>query len=154
MWIPPEDIDPTVLHAPTRKSVGVFGAVRVHDGYLVTQQEKTFNGSSFQSFLHQLLRHSRKGKKMLVILDNAHWHRARTLTPWLHQHRAKLSLDFLPPYSPDLNPIERAWKLTRRLCTHNRYFPDLEDLIDAVQAVVGRLDQLPRLRLRLKLHHP
>jgi transposase len=41
-------------------------------------------------------------------------------------------LDFLPPYSPDLNPIERVWKLTRRLCTHNRYFPKLGDLIATV----------------------
>jgi hypothetical protein len=31
----------------------------------------------------------------------------------------------LAPYSPELNPIERVWKLVRRLCLHNRYFPDL-----------------------------
>lgn len=39
-----------------------------------------------------------------------------------------IQLDFLPPYSPELNPIERVWKLTRRLCTHNRYFPHMDDL--------------------------
>lgn len=133
MWVPPEDVDPIVLHAPTRKSVGAFGAVRIEDGVLVTRLEKTFNGASFQAFLHQLLRRSRKGRKMVLILDNARWHRARTLAAWLQQHRDQFSLDFLPPYSPDLNPIERVWKLTRRLCTHNRYFPDLEDLINAVQ---------------------
>ena len=38
-------------------------------------------------------------------------------------------------YSPDLNPIERVWKLTRRLATHNRYFPKLEDIADAVEEV-------------------
>lgn len=133
MWVPPENVDPIVLHAPTRKSVGAFGAVRIEDGLLVTRLEKTFNGASFQAFLHQLLRHSRRGRKMVLIVDNARWHRARTLAAWLQQHRDQLSLDFLPPYSPDLNPIERVWKLTRRLCTHNRYFPDLEDLINAVQ---------------------
>jgi transposase len=37
-------------------------------------------------------------------------------------------LDFLPPYSPDLNPIERVWKLTRRLCLHNVYFPKLDQV--------------------------
>jgi transposase len=43
-------------------------------------------------------------------------------------------LDFLPPYSPDLNPIERLWKLTRRLCLHNRYFPTLEDVVQTVES--------------------
>jgi hypothetical protein len=43
-----------------------------------------------------------------------------------------LKLLFLPPYSPDLNPIEKVWKLTRRLCTHNQYFPQLQDLVTAV----------------------
>jgi transposase len=43
-------------------------------------------------------------------------------------------LDFLPPYSPDLNPIERVWKLTRRCCTHNVYFPTIESIADAVES--------------------
>jgi transposase len=43
-------------------------------------------------------------------------------------------LDFLPPYSPDLNPIERLWKLTRRVCLHNRYFPTLEGVVQTVES--------------------
>jgi hypothetical protein len=42
-------------------------------------------------------------------------------------------LDFLPPYSPELNPIERVWKLTRRLCLHNRYFAFLDSVAEAVE---------------------
>ena len=34
--------------------------------------------------------------------------------------------------APDLNPIERVWKLTRRLCTHIRYFPVLDELLGVV----------------------
>jgi transposase len=132
MWIPPEDIDPVVLHAPTRKSVALFGAVRVQDGCFVPRQANTFNATSFALFLGQLLRHRRNGRKMLVIVDNARWHHARQLQPWLHDHRHALQLDFLPPYSPNLNPVERVWKLTRYQCTHNRYFPVLDDLIATV----------------------
>jgi transposase len=43
-------------------------------------------------------------------------------------------LSYLPPYSPDLNPIERVWKLTRRLCLHNRYFPTLADVSEVVES--------------------
>jgi len=132
MWVPPETADPVLFHAPTRKSVAVFGAVCPEDGRLVTLQEKTFNAESFQMFLHMLLRHARPGRKIMLIADNARWHHAAVLKPWLCRHRHRLRLDFLPPYSPDFNPIERVWKLTRRLCTHNKYFPALEDLIAAV----------------------
>jgi transposase len=132
MWVPPEDVDPVVLHAPTRKSVAVFGAVRVQDGCFVPRQADTFDASSFETFLDQLVRHRRRGRTMLVIVDNARWHHARQLQPWLDEHRHVLQLDFLPPYSPVLNPVERVWKLTRYQCTHNRYFPVLDELIAAV----------------------
>jgi len=132
MWVPPEDVDPVVFHAPTRNNVGVYGAVCARDGQLVTRQEKTFNAETFLSFLKQLARHRRKDHIMIVILDNARWHHARLIKPWLKEHRNVLRLDFLPPYSPELNCIERLWKLTRRLCTHDRYFPDLEELTETV----------------------
>jgi len=132
MWIPPEDIDPVVLQEPTRKSIGVFGAVRISDGCLVTSQEKTFNSMTFLYFLKKLLPFRKPGCKMLVILDNARWHHAKALTPWLTEHQDILRLDYLPPYSPDLNNIERVWKLVRKLCTHNRYFAMLQDIADAV----------------------
>lgn len=132
MWIPPEDVDPVVLHAPTRKSLGIFGAVSANTGRLVVSQENKFDAMTFLSFLKQLLQHRRKGRTMLVILDNARWHHAKALRPWLRKHRHVLRLDFLPPNSPDLNPIERVWKLTRSLCTHNRYFPVLEELGQAI----------------------
>lgn len=132
MWIPPEDVDPIVFHAPTRKSIGIFGAVRNADGCLVTRQEAKFEAATFLSFLKQLLQHRRRSRKILLIVDNARWHHAKMLHPWLKEHRRELQLDFLPPYSPELNAIERVWKLTRRLCTHNRYFPVLEELLETV----------------------
>ena len=132
MWVPPEDKDPVVLHAPTRKSVACFGAVGLRTGRLVTSFEPIFNAESFQRFLERLLKHRSPGKRLVLILDNAKYHHARALQPWLSQHRDLLTLLFLPPYSPELNPIERIWKLTRRLATHNRHFPTLGDILDAV----------------------
>lgn len=69
---------------------------------------------------------------MILILDNATYHHASALKPWLTEHKQFISLDFLPPYSPELNGIERVWKVTRRLCTHNQYFPLLNELIETV----------------------
>jgi transposase len=132
MWVPPEDKDPIVRHAPTRRSVALFGAVNVTDGQLVTLMTSLFDASSFEVFLKLLLRHRRRGRRMALVLDNARYHHAQCLATFLHEHREHLRLEHLPPYSPDLNPIERVWKLLRRLRTHNQYFEKLEDLIAVV----------------------
>lgn len=78
------------------------------------------------------MRHRRKNRKMLVVVDNARCHHSRQREPWSDEHRAVMQRDFLPLYSPDLHPIERGWKFTRYQCTHNRDFPALDDLVAAV----------------------
>ena len=83
--------------------------------------------------LKPLLKHRPRNKRMVVMVDNARYHHARALRAFLHRHRKTLTLLFLPPYSPELNPIERVWKLTRRLATHNRHFLSLADVVNAVQ---------------------
>jgi transposase len=104
------------LHAPTRKQVSLYGAVSIDTGKLVTMQASPFNAETFQAFLERLLRMRRKKRKMIIILDNARYHHARILKDWLWKRRKILQLLFLPPYSPQLNPIERVWKLGRRSC--------------------------------------
>ena len=135
MWVPPEVKDPVVYHHPTRRSIGYFGAVRLRDGkFLYRREAGRFNGETFGEFL-KLLRAASAvpGRRVVVISDNAKYHRARVHLPWREQHVATFALDYLPPYSPELNPIERVWKLTRRLCLHNRYVGFLETVIGAVE---------------------
>jgi len=132
MWVPPEETDPVLLHAPTRKSIALFGAVNLRFGQLVTQFSENFNAITFETFLRKIIRHRRKENRLIIVLDNARYHHANLLTPFLYKYRRLLKLSFLPAYSPELNPVERVWKLSRKLCTHNQYFPDLQDLANAV----------------------
>ena len=136
MWIPPETKDPVLLHHPTRRSIGYFGAVRLRDGKFFFRRETgKFNGATFFAFLQDLYRVStREGlRRVVVITDNARYHHARLHRSWRQKHADRFVLDYLPPYSPDLNPIERVWKLTRRQCVHNRYFPRLDELLAVVE---------------------
>jgi transposase len=133
MWVPPEEKDPIQLLAPTRKSVALFGAVNLGNGKMAHQFALTFNALVFERFLKKLWRRRSRGRRMVVVLDNARYHRASLISRLLETKQDVLQLLFLPPYSPDLNPIERVWKLTRRLCTHNRYFQELDDLLLAVK---------------------
>jgi transposase len=85
-------------------------------------------------FLKRLLRQQTPGRRMMLVLDNARYHHAILLAPFLRRHARNLRLLFLPPYSPQLAPIERVWKLTRRLATYNRYFATLPKVLKAVNA--------------------
>lgn len=135
MWVPPEIKDPVLLHHPTRKSVGYFGAVRLRDGKFVHRVETgRFNAETFLGFLKLLSARGVKAKRRVVVIsDNAHYHKAKYHQLWRERHASRFALDFLPPYSPELNPIERVWKLTRRLCLHNRYFATLDEVLIAAE---------------------
>lgn len=135
MWIPPEDKDPVTLHEPTRRSVGYFGAVRLNDGKFIYRRENDkFNAQTFWDFLKQLRKSScHTGKKVIIIIDNARYHHAKLHKNYRENCAGRFALEFLPPYSPDLNPIERVWKITRRACTHNIYFPSLDHIVNAVE---------------------
>ncbi len=125
MWAP-KGQQPRVLSPSVRHKVGLFGALNLKTGRLLTQEAPTFNAQTFGDFIHYLLQ-STQGK-LYLILDNARWHRSRDLKDFFETNRDRLVLIFLPAYSPELNPIERVWRVTRRQVTHNRYFLSLEQL--------------------------
>ena len=140
MGVPPETKDPVLLHYPTRRRVGYFGAVRLRDGKFFFRRETgKFNALPCGQFLkHLRAASSRTGRRVVVMADNAKYHHARLPREWRQQHAEHFALDFLPAYSPELNPIERAWKLPRRCGLHNRYFAHLDEVILAVETAFAK----------------
>lgn len=68
--------------------------------------------------------------KQVVILDNATFHKSEKTRKLIE--KAECSLLFLPPYSPDLNPIEKFWANLKKNITLNlKTFPSLSTAIDA-----------------------
>lgn len=135
MWVPPESKAPVVLHNPTRQKVGYFGAVRLRDGkFFYEREEDVFNAESFFCFLKRLRQISCHAKrKVVLIIDNVRYHHALLHKPWRESCAGKFALLFMPAYSPELNPIERIWKLIRRKATHNLYFKSLPYLMAGVE---------------------
>ena len=83
MWVPPEEKDPVLLHHPTRRSVGYFGAVRLRDGVLKFHRAtENFNAVSFFEFMKRFARASRRpNRRIVVITDNAKYHHATLHKP-------------------------------------------------------------------------
>jgi len=83
-----------------------------------------------------------RAKRAVMIWDNAPVHVAK-----LTQAKAQalgLTLQPLPGYSPDLNPIEGLWKWMREEVMHNQYHASLEALAEACQAFIERINQTPQ----------
>lgn len=69
--------------------------------------------------------------QLLIVLDNARAHHAKRVDAFLSQN-PRIELEYLPPYSPNLNPIELFWKYLRQEVTHNTYYPTFESFQAAV----------------------
>jgi len=75
---------------------------------------------------------ARRHRRVVLVIDNAPWHRGEPVRAALAAF-GHLELYRLPPYSPQLNPIERLWKALRQRSTHNRLFDTLGDLAKSVR---------------------
>ena len=86
------------------------------------------------NFLRQLRPSRRRaGRRTMVTTDNAKYRPAKLHVEWRTQQQTDFMMSYLPPDSRDLNPIERVWKPTRRLCLHHGCFPTLHSVIEAVE---------------------
>ena len=75
-----------------------------------------------------------QGEQVLMIMDQAGWHRAKNLKV---PHNIKIW--YLPPYSPELNPVERLWRHLKKAAIHNILLLTLDQVIDAVQREIRAL---------------
>jgi len=86
-----------------------------------------------QEMFAQHLRHvgrvyaKEKHPEVVLLIDNAPWHAGKVVDEAMAAN-PHLQFKRLPSYSPQLNPIERFWKVLRRRATHNRLFDSLADL--------------------------
>ena len=128
---------PKVMSKPGRDHASYSGFVIPETGELVVTQPEVFNYETVIQSLRDFLeaKPCPEGKKYCVIMDNAPWHKKAIRLIWTEAYeeyadiREKLEYLSLPPYSPDLNPIEQIWRKNRREKTHNRYFSSLMELI-------------------------
>lgn len=65
--------------------------------------------------------------RIYLYVDGAGWHKGDPVDAFLADH-PQVDLDYLPAYHPELNPVDRLWKVLRYDATTNRYFPTLDEL--------------------------
>ena len=128
-----------------RKTAHVFGAVTLEeDPRFYYRFEPVFNGDTFLLFLKQLVKRSRR--KIFLILDNGPCHNLKEAGKiWLGKNQHRIELFRLPPYSPNFNPTEGAWKQTKKFTTHNRFFHTTDERDAALVSTFERFKSNPEL---------
>ena len=134
--------EPKVMSKPGKQNVAYSGYLIPDTGELIVTKPGWFNYEtvieSFRDFLRVIP--SEEGTTFCMVLDNAPWHQKAIRLIWKEARpeyqdiRDRMTYMSLPPYSPDLNPIEQVWRITRREMTHNRYYSNKAELEAALDA--------------------
>lgn len=117
--------DKLVKTTSGRKRLNLNGVVTIAGKTAIVLEEETINGEATIRLLEAIAKKQKHGK-VYVILDNAKHHHSRRVRNWTLNH-PRFKLLFLPPYSPNLNIIERLWKFFHQRITWNRYFETFEE---------------------------
>lgn len=132
---------PTLKSNPSKDKAGYSGFVNPKTGQLIVFEVNVFN---YETTLAALIRFSDKlssGHNVYLAMDNASWHKKAKRyvrdDDGLRDIRDCINFLDVPPYSPDLMPIESVWKLTRHEVTHNRYWPNLSVLKNELDKYFG-----------------
>ena len=125
----------------------MFAALSLDEARFYYRFAPVFNGHTFLEFLKQLVARA-GGRKVFLIIDNAPYHWLKEDgKEWLKKNAKHIELHRLPPYSPELNPVEGVWKITRKTTTHNRFFNTTAERDAALRKTFIRFQQNPGILL-------
>ena len=112
-----------------------YAAVSVSDGAMDSLILPYVNGDCMQVFLDEVAaRHV--NERIIMVLDGAGWHKKETLAI-----PENIRLVSLPPYSPELNPVEHIWDELREKNFHNRVFESIDSLEDCLEDALYDMEQ-------------
>ena len=124
-----------------RKRLNILGAYCPDDQeYLDLRLTRdNINGEQFINLLRVLRERHPETKRFLLYLDNAAYYGKPVVLQWLKRH-PEFDLEPVPPYSPNVNLIERLWKLLKQKAL-GRWHQTFESMEQAIGAVLDHLDQ-------------
>jgi len=118
---------------------------------LFQTREGSYNTASLIAFLADLKRHLR-GQKAILVWDGLPAHKSRTMKEYLQSQRNWLTVERLPGYAPELNPVETLWGNIKGQELANRCAQDLAELDKAVRGGMARVKQSRTLPLAFLKH--
>ena len=139
-WADPKA--PPVLRTNTgRQRLNILGAYNpgTHSFIHVTGEENC-DAKRVIEYLEMISRVYCQAPKIVLFLDNAKYFKAQIVSQWL-QGNPKLHIEFLPPYAPNLNLIERFWRFAKEKLVKNAYRAKYKTFRAKVFRFLNHVDQ-------------
>ena len=130
----------------SRTRMNVMGSINLKTMGITVKSYETINSESMKNYLELLRSKYPKEIKIHLIIDQGPYNTSAETK--LCAKELNIILHFLPPYSPNLNPIERVWKIMNEYARNNRFFSSPKDFRSAI------LDffELTWPKISLKMH--
>ena len=109
-----------LTHNSFRYRLNINGAVDIESLDVITRRSERVNSMSICELLRIIRAKNSTGELIQLIMDNAAYNRSSKVKELANE------LVYLPPYSPNLNPIERLWKFFKKKVLYNKYYETRE----------------------------
>lgn len=119
-----------VRGASGRQRLNVLGALNAVTHQLTTVCNDSYINAETVCDLLRRLRWQYRGQPLTLFLDNARYQRCQLVQELAEQ--LEIELQYLPSYSPNLNLIERFWKLVKKKCLYSKHYSDYATFREAI----------------------
>lgn len=129
-WIR-KGVDKVINTTGSRTRMNIVGAIELNNlSAAVFDQFKTVNGEAIIEFFRKVRSAYASMASIHMVLDGAGYHRSKEVVD--EAEKLGIKLHYLPPYSPNLNPIERVWKVMNEHARNNEYFAKPKDFREKI----------------------
>jgi transposase len=141
-WIG-KGIEKIVLTTASRTRMNIVGAIELSTMTVIHEEFETVNAVAIMRLCDKIKAHYSDAMSVHIILDRAGYHRSEELADYAKQHN--IVLHFLPAYSPNLNPIERLWKVMNEQVRNNYFFKTAKEFRERLRGFFTRLPDMKEL---------
>lgn len=131
-----------------RERVNINGALDPDSLEVIARVDNTLDSNATIGLFKLIESRNQDAHKIVLFVDNARYYYNSEVLGYVDQSE-KLEMVFIPPYSPNLNPIERLWKFMKKKTLYNRYYPSFKEFKEALGDFFMKLpeyyDELARI---------
>lgn len=138
-------VRPFIKTSPGRQRYNVLGALDSHSKEIICVKNTGYINALTVCELMEKIRNQYQKDTITLILDNARYQRCKAVMQKAQE--LNIELLFLPSYSPNLNLIERLWKLVKKNCLTNRYYETFDKFKNAIDHCLDKLSNEDKAEL-------
>ena len=142
--------DKLINATASKTRLNFFGSLNLDTMDLTINSYKTIDSNALENHFKSLSEKYPEAKKIHLILDQSGYNKSQRTREAASKY--KIILHYLPPYSPNLNAIERLWKLMNEKCRNNRYFASAQEFRSTINDFFDKQWQKMQCSMRNRIN--